>query len=316
MEKGLFVISIDFEMLWGAIFNESVEEGYRFRVPYVEKIIPRLISLFDKYKIHATWAVVAGIACEDKQMAVSFASEKIENPYHQVSLKQFIDSIPESDEEFYFRPDLIHMINTCEGQEIATHTFSHFYFLEHKEAILKLKEEIRTSKTILEDLTHGSVETMILPKNQVTDEVFQVMRDTGIRIVRNCQISKRFNMEENLVRKILRFLDAYIPVCGKASYRLEETSHDGIIDIRASRFWRTYDRRLGFLEGLKFLRIKHEITYAAKHGEVYHLWFHPHNLSKDYERNLKFLDKIMKHYEKMNKQYGMRSVNMRECADV
>ena len=38
------------------------------------------------------------------------------------------------------------------------------------------------------------------------------------------------------------------------------------------------------------------MTFAAKTGSNYHLWWHPHNFGKDLEANLKFLEKILQHY--------------------
>lgn len=52
-QKGLFVISLDFELFWG-IRDKYDFDTYGQNVLGVWKVIPRLLELFDKYGIHAT----------------------------------------------------------------------------------------------------------------------------------------------------------------------------------------------------------------------------------------------------------------------
>ena len=99
--------------------------------------------------------------------------------------------------------------------------------------------------------------------------------------------------------------------------KLEEQkkSCDSPLNIPASRFFRPYNKRLSLLEPLKVLRIKNEIKYAARHGEVYHLWWHPHNFGANIEQNLKELETVLKCYQYCSGQYGMQSFSMKELKD-
>jgi len=58
------------------------------------------------------------------------------------------------------------------------------------------------------------------------------------------------------------------------------------------------------------------MTYAATHGLTYHLWWHPHNFGVNIKENLAFLERILYHYEALNKKYGFRSVSMQQLADI
>ena len=60
--------------------------------------------------------------------------------------------------------------------------------------------------------------------------------------------------------------------------------------------------------------IKSEIQKAAQNGEVYHLWWHPHNFGIHQEANFKFLESILKHYQYLNVTYQFSSCTMAECA--
>ena len=58
------------------------------------------------------------------------------------------------------------------------------------------------------------------------------------------------------------------------------------------------------------------MTQAAKAGEIYHLWWHPHNFGWHPKENLKDLEQILQHYQYLHEEYGMQSLTMGELADV
>jgi len=64
------------------------------------------------------------------------------------------------------------------------------------------------------------------------------------------------------------------------------------------------------LEGMRLKRILNSMTFAAKNKQVFHLWWHPHNFGTDQKQNFEFLDKILKHYVKLNAQFGFESITM------
>ena len=59
-----------------------------------------------------------------------------------------------------------------------------------------------------------------------------------------------------------------------------------------------------------------QMLHAAKHGLVFHLWWHPHNIGARTDWHLAQLEEIFSYYDTLRKQYGMRSMNMREMADA
>ena len=62
--------------------------------------------------------------------------------------------------------------------------------------------------------------------------------------------------------------------------------------------------------------IKREMRYAAKNGRIYHLWWHPHNISIDQEKCFAQLTQIFDYYKKLQSKYGFESKNMHETAEV
>ena len=58
------------------------------------------------------------------------------------------------------------------------------------------------------------------------------------------------------------------------------------------------------------------MTHAAKNNLVFHLWWHPHNFGINLEKNMSFLLKIIRHYKKLENEYGMISLNMGEISST
>lgn len=71
-----------------------------------------------------------------------------------------------------------------------------------------------------------------------------------------------------------------------------------------------------FLEKLKLNRICKEIEYAAKRGEIYHLWWHPHNFGANMKENLSELETVLKCFRECSKKYGMKSYTMSELVEI
>ena len=67
-----------------------------------------------------------------------------------------------------------------------------------------------------------------------------------------------------------------------------------------------------YFDYFKLRRIKKSMTYAAKTGRIYHLWWHPHNFGINLKDNMSFLIKVLEHYLFLKNKYGMQSLNMNE----
>jgi len=56
------------------------------------------------------------------------------------------------------------------------------------------------------------------------------------------------------------------------------------------------------LQALQERRILADMTYAAKRGLVYHLWWHPHNFGTHLQQNLSLLRRILDHFRNMRER--------------
>jgi hypothetical protein len=85
-------------------------------------------------------------------------------------------------------------------------------------------------------------------------------------------------------------------------------------NVPSSRFLRPWSARLAALEPLRLRRILGAMGRAARRGEVFHLWFHPHNFGVDQNRNFAVLERIADEAERLRDRYGWPSLTMAEAA--
>lgn len=97
MNSGIFCISIDFELMWGRRDLQNADY-FKKRIPLERKVINKIINLFRKYNIPATWATVG--------------------------------KIYEKNNPDYYGIDIINKITKLKNQEIGSHSYTHKVFTE------------------------------------------------------------------------------------------------------------------------------------------------------------------------------------------
>src|SRR5947209_6034384 len=142
---GGLVISLDFELHWGVRDHLSVAD-YRENLLGARDAIPAILRLFEKYGIHATWATVGMLFCENKQQLME-STPTLRPEYRSPSLSPYndLESVGEDEasDPFHYAPSLIRMIAGAAGQEIGTHTFAHFYCLEQGATIAAFEADLK-----------------------------------------------------------------------------------------------------------------------------------------------------------------------------
>ncbi|MDO8603530.1 MAG: polysaccharide deacetylase family protein [Candidatus Omnitrophota bacterium] len=320
-QKGVFVVSLDFELYWG-VRDKRTLGSYKENILGVRSVVPALLRLFEEYGIHATWAVVGFLFFETRdELIKGLPSRKPGYLNAGLSPYSHIDSIgaDEKEDPFHYAPSLIKMIAShAPSQEIGSHTFSHYYCLEKGQDIDTFRDDldaaVRAAKKYNLNIT-----SLVFPRNQFNRDYISICREMGIRAYRGNEAFWIYEAknEENkpLFRKALRLMDAYINISGHNCYPVDRVVSEFPCNIPSSRFLRPYSDSLKILEPLRLKRILSGIAHAAKRGEVYHLWWHPHNFGINMDKNIMFLKKILDHYLKMKKLYGIESLNMRELSD-
>lgn len=312
--NGKFVISLDFELIWGMIDRINLE-SYRENILKGREAILRILELFDKYEIHATWAVVGILACSNKAEILKYSP--IKKPNFQNNLSSSYSymnkiGINEKVDPYCYGESLIRKIIKYPNQEIGSHTFSHYYCNEVGADLESFKEDLLASKKIIKEKFGIEMKSIIFPRNHVKNDYLKVAQQCKFQCYRSNP--KIYSLKKNKIIKfyfkILRIIDTYFSICGENCFN--ETKNMGMGSTCASRFLRPYNTRFRFLEFYKIKRIKRQMRYAALNNRIFHLWWHPHNFGKNTEEMLKQLEDILIYYQGLKKIYQFKSYNMGE----
>lgn len=318
MERGIFLVSLDFELFWG-VHDCHTYDTYGENVLGGRKAIPKLLELFKKYGIHASWATVGMMFAEDKNELIKYSPDEKYQPHFEnklLSSYRMFDKIGdnEEDEPYFYGKSLIDLVAQYPNQEIASHTFSHYYAREAGQTIDEFEADLKAAKKIAVDKGYDA-KTLVFPRNQSKDEYESVMYANGYLAYRGEEQDWIHKIPVNTIKRIFRLTDSYINIAGSEIYAIEDFKSGELHNFRGSRFLRPYSHTLRFLEGLKLRRVKGQMKYAAKKGRIFHLWWHPHNIGINTDKNLQNIENLLKYYTFLRDKYGMESKNMLELSD-
>ena len=316
-EPGVFVISLDFELHWG-VFDHLTVDAYRENLLGARQAIPAMLALFERFGVHVTWATV-GLLFFDRRSDLVAGVPDAKPTYddHRLSPYTLLPSLgsDETADPFHFGRSLLTRIRNVPHQEIATHTFGHYYCLERGQTIDQFRADLRAARAAA-DALGISLTSIVFPRNQMAPAYLDACAEAGIRVYRGNEQSwlhrPTASGDTSLVRRAVRLIDSYVNLTGHHAVPRARGPERGMVNVPASRFLRPYNRRLRRLEGLKLRRITRAMSYAADHGLTYHLWWHPHNFGRHLTENLEMLGAILEHFSTLAARCGMRSLTMSE----
>jgi peptidoglycan/xylan/chitin deacetylase (PgdA/CDA1 family) len=317
---GSFVISLDCELFWGVRDKRRLQD-YRENLLGDRQVVPRLLDLFDEFGIHATWAFVGFLFYSDRSSLVSNLPDRVPK-YTNARFSPYAELAELGEDEtldpFHFGGSLIDEVLRHPGQEIASHTFSHFYCLEQGQTLEDFQADLEA--TCRAARRHGiELRSLVFPRNQVNPDYLEACYDLGICAYRGNTSSWLYRAmteeEESVPRRALRYADAFVNISGKRIVRAETNGARVPVDVPASRFLYPQYPWSARLDGMRIRRIANEMRAAAQNGCCYHLWWHPHNFGVNQEANLRILRRILEQYLALHDEYGFEALSMCEVAD-
>lgn len=314
---GKMIISLDFELFWG-IHDLENSKSFEKSIFGVHSVLPKMLEMFDKYKVDVTFATVGFLFASNEKEIKSYLpdikpnyKDKDLSPYNYISKG-------EMNNQLFFGDNLISLIKEYPKHELASHTFSHYYCLELGQDIESFREDLKAAVKIAKS-KNIELTSIVFPRNQVNKEYLNICYELGIKSYRgnenNWFHSPNKQANNTILKRIVRLLDSYINISGHNCYSLENQLNQRLLNLPSSRFFRAYSNRLRFLESLKLNRIKKSMIFAAKNDKIFHLWWHPHNFGENQKENLKNLENILKLYKKLNLKYSFQSVTMNKLTN-
>ena len=320
MSVGRFVISLDFELFWGVHDNKTIE-GYGQALRGGREAVARMLALFERHEIEATWATVGLLFFENAEEAADCLPANRPR-YENQRLDSFkvLETLGRDPamNEFLFAKDLIRDIQQRPGQEIGTHTFCHYYCWDDGNDEQAFADDLAAA---CEAAARMGIEikSLVLPRNQIKKSYLPICRRHGITSFRDHPNLKPYAAGDSKwmrqIRRGRRIADSFVKAVPSHLQKPSCVSGEPV-SIVGSRFLRADAVRSPILLKLHARRIKDEMTRVAKEGGVFHLWWHPHNFGLQLDAKMAFLEGIIEHYHELRAQYGLVSSNMGKLADL
>ncbi len=318
---GALVISLDFELHWGMRDHMDRSADSYADLAGSRQVTLDLAERFARRSIRATWATVGFL----------FASTRDELEVHRPGRRPaylrpefdpYVEPVgtDEVEDPQHLAGSLVDALAAVPGQEIASHTFSHFYCLEDGQTESDLQADLAAAQSIAG--LHGlTLTSLVLPRNQWNPRYAHAVRASGFNCFRGPQPSAshraRSADEQSLAVRAARLVDTYTGVAPPPTFAWSDRLRpDGLCDVPASAFLRPYTPSRRRLDGLKRRRLVSGMRDAARRGRIFHLWWHPHNFARFPAENFAFLDTLFDEFDELASTYAMTSLSMRDVADA
>jgi len=320
-QPGSLVISLDHELFWGVRDRrpESLR-AYEANLRGERAAISGILALFREYETRATWATVGFLFFGSREELLAHLPER-RPAYAEPRFSPYADlALVGEDEErdpLRLGASTIDEILAVPGQEIGTHTFSHYYCLERGSDEASFRADLEAA--VAAARRRGiELRSIVFPRNQANPTYLPVCAELGLVAFRGNERSRWYRpvseKDNTALRRAVRAADVYLPLTGRHAYPREEVRGGPLADVRSSRFLRPFSPALAPLEPLRLRRLERDLEHAARNGLVYHLWWHPHNFGIHTERNLATLRRLLEHAAALRQRYGFRSLTMADVA--
>lgn len=313
MFMGKLVISLDFELHWGSIEKWNLNNMRSYFLDTRESI-PKVLSIFKEYKIKATWATVGYLLAKDKAQLLSFIPN-IKPTYKNDRLSSYnlIEQIGDNEkvDPFHYAGSLIERIINTSGQELASHTFSHYYCTEKGQTIEQFNLDLCAAQALVNKNYGINFKSLVFPRNQYNEEYLKVAQLNYFKVARSNPDVWFWNKIDGKLGGLTRAADTLVCISKPLSFNEDDIKViNGVTCVPSSRFFRPFKPSEKLIQNTKMNRIISEMNYAAKNNMNYHLWWHPHNFGNNVPENIIQLKQIIEHYRFLNEKYSFESVNM------
>jgi len=317
--SGALVISLDFELHWGFFDRAKDDISTDIRIHGARTAVQSLLRVFSERNIRATWATVGLLLVPNASMRTELLPHEAQRPHYQ--RREFDPysvavGTAETDDTWHYAQSLVKSILTTDGQELASHTFGHYYCLEDGQTAETFEADLSAYARTAELYSINPV-SIVLPRNQYNPTYEELLVSHGYRAYRGNPAHSWYAADSEAgfnkrLRKAMRFMDSMINLSGHHGYSWDQlkSNENSLLNIPSSRFLRPFSRRLGLLNKAVESRVCSDLRYCARQGSIYHLWWHPHNFSIELEENISRLENILDCYGEMNENFGMKSLNM------
>ena len=288
-----FVISLDEELVWGS-FDHTSPERFALENPDLRGCVRRLISLFDSYQVPTTWAVVGHLfldSCERDERGR--AHPDLVRPDYTWYPRDWFESDPCGTRTRYplwYGDDLIEMIlGSTTRHEIGSHSFAHQIYGDPGCTTEVARTDLAACVSAATRLGL-TLRSFVFPRN--VEGHHALLAENGFAAYRG-EDAAWFRPLHGLKRRAAHFLDQAAALPPPLAFPEEKLP--GLWNIPGSMplLGRSGIRRAVPLT-MRIRKAKLGLRAAVERKGVFHLWFHPFNMSRDPEGMFWVLEEILK----------------------
>ena len=162
-ERGVFTISLDFELIWGTLDLPAHREFRALCAEERSDVVHRLLDLLAEFEISASWCTVGHLFLDH---CSHNHPELVRSSSHDMTRLSRDPGTNEKIDPIFYGRDLIEKIRQCRvPQEIGSHSFTHVLFGEtcSRETA---ESEIKAAVAAADDLGL-TLKSFVFPRNQV-----------------------------------------------------------------------------------------------------------------------------------------------------
>ncbi|MCI0619606.1 polysaccharide deacetylase family protein [Candidatus Wolfebacteria bacterium] len=283
-QRGVFTISIDYEYAWGyADLFPSPDDVERIHGE--SAITKRLIELFERYRIPATWAIVGHLL----------------EPRHE----------GDADPAWFDQDNLIERIAASPvGHEIGCHSYTHIVYDGTVTARTEVERDMQEAHRV--HIARGfPFHSFVFPRNR--EGYHAILKQHGIICFRG---SRRvwYGLLPHTLRPLGRGIDYWLPTT-HVSVPRRHTS--GLVNIPESLL---FVSRKGVQRMLPARQAYRKVVWclnrAVKQRRVFHLWFHPSNFSYDTDTQFVIFERVLAYAAELQKEGRLACMTMGAVGDA
>jgi len=294
LKKGVFTVSIDFELIWGTL-DLFGPEGFRSACERERMVvIDRLLDLFVEFDVPATWCVLGHLMLDRCSPEEGLKHPEIVRPSHSWFQGDWFENDPcgnEASAPMFFGRSLVEKIRACSvPQEIGCHSFSHVIFGDPGCSRETAETEIGACIKAGRDLGI-EMRSFAFPRNAVGH--LDVLKKNGFASYRGPE--PHWYEGKGLpttVRRLAHLWDVLMAT--EPPVVLPQRTDSGVWNIPGSMIYFPMHGVRKFIPGSR--RVKRALkglNAAAERKQIFHLWFHPTNFADEMEAMFSGLRSIL-----------------------
>jgi peptidoglycan/xylan/chitin deacetylase (PgdA/CDA1 family) len=261
--------------------------------------------------VQATWATVGMAMCRDWRQWQEIRPPQLPG-YRDARLSNYAHgALARAYPRLFFARPLVERILDTPGQELASHSYSHFYCNAAGASAEQFAADLACARAIAAPLGARPV-SLVFPRNQMNADCLAQLPAAGMRVFRGNRSHWLYrgghDVAGGMFGRAARFADSWLALSAPATRAVR--IDNGLVDVPASLFLRPWSAPLARLEAWRIARLRAAMSEAARSDSLFHLWWHPYNFGIDCERNLALLESLLRHHARLHDAHGMASLSM------